>query len=89
MDRAILPTTLSVSPDLALSHPITVTLQHLSEVEATPTQVGAVPNGLFRSNLLADDEADARTTSGEVGKEETVQAKYVVGCDGARSWVRK
>ncbi|KAL8276665.1 hypothetical protein RQP46_010933 [Phenoliferia psychrophenolica] len=89
VDRAILPMTLAVSPDLAISHPITVTLRHLSEEEATPTQVGAVPNGLFRSNLLADDEADARPASGTIGEEETVKAKYVVGCDGARSWVRK
>ncbi|KAL8276788.1 hypothetical protein RQP46_010793 [Phenoliferia psychrophenolica] len=90
VDRAILPTSLSVSPDLAESHPITITLRHLSEEEATPTQVGAVPNGIFRSNVLADDEADAHAAaSGTVGMEETVKAKYVVGCDGARSWVRK
>jgi phenol 2-monooxygenase len=71
-------------------YPLSVTLRHLSEEEATPTQVGTVPNGLFRSNILADDELDAKVrTNGNVGEEETVKAKYVVGCDGARSWVRK
>ncbi|KAK4704058.1 phenol 2-monooxygenase (NADPH), partial [Phenoliferia sp. Uapishka_3] len=90
VERAIIPTSLIVSPDTSLSHPITVHLRHLSEEEATPTQVGAVPNGLFRSNLMADDEADARpSTNGVAGEEEVVKAKYVVGCDGARSWVRK
>lgn len=87
---------LDPSSDLSnSSYPIKVTLRHLSEEESTPATVGSVAatattNGLFRSNLLSDDEYDAaskaRTTP---GLEETFSAKYVVGCDGARSWVRK
>lgn len=70
---------------------ITLSLRQLTEEEATPTQVGTVPNGLFRSNLLTDDEFDAKPVGAAVagGEEEIVQAKFVVGCDGARSWVRK
>ncbi|ORY56536.1 FAD monooxygenase [Leucosporidium creatinivorum] len=93
--RSIQPTSLSIDPSLVsdfTSHAISVTLRHLSEEEATPTQVGTVANGLFRSNLLTDEEADANpppNANGDVGKEEIVKAKFVVGCDGARSWVRK
>lgn len=92
--RSIQPTSLAIDPTLLTdftSHAITVTLRHLSEEEATPTQVGTVANGLFRSNLLTDEEADANPPSvnGDAGKEEMVKAKFVVGCDGARSWVRK
>lgn len=94
VERAIQPTSLHVDSALVsdfAAHAVTVTLRHLTEDEATPAQrVGEVANGLFRSNLFADDEADAANIgSAEPGKEETVRAKFVVGCDGARSWVRK
>ncbi|GAA6041366.1 hypothetical protein JCM8097_007687 [Rhodosporidiobolus ruineniae] len=99
--RPIAPTFFTVDPTLAAdfspsSYPITAHLRHLSEEEATPTQVGsAVPNGLYRSNVMSDDEADALRGTKEggayerAGREETVKAKFMVGCDGARSWVRK
>ena len=48
---------LTVDPDTASEHPVTVTLQHLAD-------------------------------SQETGRTSTVRAKYVVGCDGARSGVR-
>lgn len=95
VERSIEPIDMILDPsDLTnSSYPIKVTLRHLSEEESAPITVGSVAatsNGLFRSNLLSDDEFDAaskaRTTP---GLEETFDAKYVVGCDGARSWVRK
>ncbi|GAA5828717.1 hypothetical protein JCM11251_005849 [Rhodosporidiobolus azoricus] len=96
VDRSIAPTSMTVDENLlndysSSSYPITVTLRHLTEEESTPTQVGAVPNGLYRSNLMSDDEADiaAGKSFEAAGKEETVRAKFVIGCDGARSWVRK
>lgn len=93
VERSIQPTRLHIDSSLVSdfsSHAVTVTLRHLSEEEATPTQIGTVANGLFRSNLLTDEEADANVqSSGKEGEEETVKAKFVVGCDGARSWVRK
>ncbi|GAA5951315.1 hypothetical protein JCM21900_003835 [Sporobolomyces salmonicolor] len=98
VERSITPTSLSVDSSLIssfapTSYPVTVTLRHLSEDESTPAQTGAVPNGLFRSNILSDEEAEAiaagKVDSEKAGEEETVRAKFVVGCDGARSWVRK
>ena len=84
------------------AYPITVTLQHLTEEEAQPAQFGPHASGLHRSNMcvdllpgsadlcsLADDEVDAKPrASANAGNTEVVRARYVVGCDGARSWVR-
>ena len=79
------------------AYPIEVTLRHLTEEEATPraaatsTNGSAVQDGLFRSNLTPDDTADLLAASklkDKAGSVETVRAKYVVGCDGAHSWVR-
>lgn len=88
------------------AYPITVRLRRLTEEEAAPEQASAthgegrgqkaseegkaVSDGLFRSNLAADDTDDlVRRTSVKQGEEEVLKAKYVVGCDGAHSWVRK
>ena len=95
VERSVQPTSLEIDPNLVDNfdqHAITVKLRHLSEEESTPASAapGGVANGLFRSNLFADDEGDAKfAPSAEPGTEETVKAKFVVGCDGARSWVRK
>ncbi|KAL4795319.1 FAD binding domain-containing protein [Aspergillus venezuelensis] len=80
------------------AYPITVHLRHLSEAEATPKQMGtavngcAVQDGLFRSNLPPDDTEELLKTSaldGEANKDEVIKAKYMVGADGAHSWVRQ
>jgi phenol 2-monooxygenase len=79
------------------AYPIEITLRHLTEEEATPraaatsTNGAAVQDGLFRSNLTPDDTADLLAASklkDKAGSVETIRAKYVVGCDGAHSWVR-
>ncbi|GAA6001581.1 hypothetical protein JCM10207_006738 [Rhodosporidiobolus poonsookiae] len=96
VDRSVAPTSFTVDPALVAdfspsSYPITATLRHLSDEESTPSQVG-VANGLYRSNILSDDEADVelgRKAGEKAGEEEVVKAKFMVGCDGARSWVRK
>jgi len=67
-------------------------------MEATPAQgnshsVGeeAPPDGLFRSNLAADDTDDLiRQSKGDAGgASEVIHAKYMIGCDGAHSWTRR
>ncbi|BGP32394.1 hypothetical protein JCM10296v2_004175 [Rhodotorula toruloides] len=100
VQRSTAPVSMSVDQNLVAdfspnSYPISVTLRRLTEEESVPTQLGAVPNGLHRSNLLADDESDAAKGTKEAGafdnagEEETIRTKFLVGCDGARSWVRK
>lgn len=97
VERGVLPISLTIDEsgvDKYEGYPVTVTLRHLTEEESTPEQqisASKVPDGLFRSNL-AKDEDDAALTNGlnsGAGKAEIVHAKYVVGCDGARSWTRR
>ncbi|KIL88204.1 phenol 2-monooxygenase [Fusarium avenaceum] len=101
VERGVLPTSLEIDTttveDLD-AYPITVKLRHLSEEEAQPKQTAtsangtAIQDGLFRSNISPDDTADM-LKSAELNKKadtvETVKAKYMLGADGAHSWVRK
>jgi phenol 2-monooxygenase (NADPH) len=107
VERGVLPTSFDFDIGKAGDfddYPITVTLQTLSEKEATPQQRNqhqksaegeqtTVSDGLFRSNLAADDTDDlinaANANKGDGHHIETVQAKFMVGCDGAHSWVRR
>jgi phenol 2-monooxygenase (NADPH) len=100
VERGVLPTKLEFDESLAEdpdAYPITITLKHLSEEEATPKQSATSVNGsglsdgLFRSNLAADDTQEL-IKQAEMNKkantEEVIKAKYMLGVDGARSWVR-
>ena len=102
VERMVLPTELKITEDPGEiddddAHPVTVTLRHLTEEEATPTQkLSNLSDGLFRSNLAGDDvegmleRSSQRKDDDEGGvREEIIKAKYVVGCDGAHSWTRK
>lgn len=65
------------------SYPVAVTVQHLEEKQGLVEQYGGkVANGLFR----AFDGDGNKELQGET---EIIHAKYVIGCDGAHSWVRK
>ena len=100
VERGVLPETLEFDESRAEdyeAYPIKVKLRHLTEEEATPKQSATSANGagiqdgLFRSNLTADDTNDLLSTAqlnGKAGSMEEVHAKYMVGCDGAHSWVR-
>jgi len=100
VERGILPESMKfdvAKADDDDAYPIEVTLRHLTEEEATPRAAAtsangsAVQDGLFRSNLTPDDTADLLAASklkDKAGSVETIRAKYVVGCDGAHSWVR-
>ncbi|KAI1195322.1 FAD binding domain-containing protein [Nemania serpens] len=95
VERKVIPTSLLIDEDQVDdddAHPLTVTLRHLSEQEATPTQqLGNLSDGLFRSNLAHDDvDLLLQQSNGRKDvREEVLTAKYVVGCDGAHSWTRK
>lgn len=97
VERGVLPTSLTIDESKVNSneaYPVKVTLQHLTEEESTPKQqptASKVPDGLYRSNLTQeDDEPDLISKSeSRPGKSEIIHAKYVLGCDGARSWTRK
>ncbi|PBP28802.1 Phenol 2-monooxygenase, partial [Diplocarpon rosae] len=100
VERGVLPESLkfdeskSDDPD---AYPIEVALRHLTHKEASPEQSNATngaagSDGLFRSNMSADDTQEllnTAATNGKAGLREIVRAKYMIGCDGAHSWTRK
>ncbi|KAK5126701.1 hypothetical protein LTR85_009635 [Meristemomyces frigidus] len=100
VERGVMPESLEFDDSKAEdedTYPIKIQLRHLSEEEATPKQSATSSNGagiqdgLFRSNLTGDDTGDLLNTArlaDKAGSTEIVEAKYVVGCDGAHSWVR-
>lgn len=100
VERGVLPLEFTFDKDVAkdvASHPITVTVKHLTEEEATPKQSAgsqngeAIADGLFRSNLAADDtqdEINKAKLNTKANSTETIKARFMVGCDGAHSWVR-
>ncbi|KAJ6470218.1 phenol hydroxylase [Mycena vitilis] len=93
VERGVLPEALSIDRPKAedpTAYPITVKLRTLTDEETVPAQnLTNVSDGLFRSNLVDDDTEDLLAGSrGRDGMTETVHAKYLLGCDGARSWTR-
>ncbi|KAI9896356.1 hypothetical protein N3K66_008528 [Trichothecium roseum] len=97
VERAVLPESLTIDEskvDDDSAYPVTVKLRQLSDEEATPAQqvsASKVSDGLFRSNLVYSDENEdlIKKTQERDAPSETVHAKYVIGCDGARSWTRQ
>ncbi|KAM0811079.1 putative Phenol hydroxylase [Seiridium cardinale] len=98
VERGVVPESIELdrpSSEDNHAYPITVKLRQLSEEEATPEQQvtgSKVSDGLFRSNLVTDDDDEddlIRRARSRGGLTETVHAKYVIGCDGARSWTRR
>ncbi|KAL0932813.1 FAD monooxygenase [Colletotrichum truncatum] len=97
VERGVIPESLEIDQskvDDDSAYPVTVKLRQLTEEEATPPQAAnasKVPDGLFRSNLVQnDDEEDLiKKSQDRAGASEVVHAKYVIGCDGARSWTRR
>jgi phenol 2-monooxygenase len=99
VERGVMPSKLEIDESLVEdddSYPITVTLRHLTEEEATPRQTSTsvngqmVQDGLFRSNLANDtqDLLELSKLHDKANSEEVVHAKYLIGADGAHSWTR-
>ena len=102
VEHGVLPTSFQFDEtraEDASAYPIEVRLRHLTEEESKPAQKAtsangeAISDGIFRSNLAADDTEDLIRQSGtltaKAGREEIVKAKYLLGADGAHSWVRQ
>ncbi|KAI0135944.1 putative phenol 2-monooxygenase [Hypoxylon sp. NC0597] len=97
VERGVLPEFLEIDESKVedeSSYPVTVKLRQLTEEEATPEQQvngSKASDGLFRSNLVHEDDEDdlIQKSQSRSGTGEIVHAKYVIGCDGARSWTRR
>ncbi|KAJ6134382.1 hypothetical protein N7523_000704 [Penicillium sp. IBT 18751x] len=103
VERGVLPVSFGFDEAKAgdfNEYPISVELRTLSDQESTPSQrqqhhksadgqEKTLEDGLFRSNLVADDTDDLiRSTENITTQKELIKAKFMVGCDGAHSWVR-
>ncbi|KAF7916389.1 uncharacterized protein EAE98_010689 [Botrytis deweyae] len=102
VERGIFPYTLAFDETKAEDlneYPIEVVVQHLTDDQINPRQSqatrdgAATSDGLFRSNIAADDDTDEVLSDAHENEltviNETVQAKYLIGCDGAHSWTRR
>ncbi|KAJ7121127.1 FAD binding domain-containing protein [Mycena epipterygia] len=83
VERSISPLSLEYTDRTTESHPITVKVAHLSPID----DISDVSSGLYRSNIITDEPSSL--PSSKEAKTEEIKAKYVIGCDGARSWTRK
>jgi phenol 2-monooxygenase len=90
VDRLLRPVKLEIDADIeqadASAYPIHVTL----EAVPPPTEIanGDIKSGLYRSNLFSNG-SNGHTDVDENLETQVVHCKYLVGCDGAHSWVRK
>ncbi|KAK0712310.1 FAD binding domain-containing protein [Apiosordaria backusii] len=89
VERGVLPMSLEIGEER-----VKVKVRRLTEEEAAPPQVRTgskndATDGLFRSNLVGDDYEDQNIARESSGEEEVIKARFVIGCDGARSWTRR
>lgn len=92
VERGVAPVSLHIDEQSVgnpQANPVRLTLRHLTEDEMVGELSVPVPApGDFGIN--PGDEKDLqRNTTGKEGTEEVVHAKYVIGCDWARSWTRE
>lgn len=89
VERPVVPESLVIDESKAQdnsAYPVTVTVKKLSGEDATPEQFGhKLENGLYRQFAGDQDREFAIPPESR----EIIHAKYVIGTDGAHSWVRK
>ncbi|KAK3312728.1 phenol 2-monooxygenase [Apodospora peruviana] len=86
VERPFLPESLEIGGDE--EYPVKVVLRKLPDDKAGPEQFGhKVQNGLYRQ--FEGDQNQQNGVDSQEDSLEVVRAKYVLGCDGAHSWVRK
>ncbi|KAI1374557.1 FAD binding domain-containing protein [Hypoxylon crocopeplum] len=102
VERGVVPTRIAVDDskiDDHTAYAVTVDLRRVQKEELTTWAVNAhsVKDGVVKTErghidatVVPNDGSDTiPTISGEPGSTETVHAKYVIGADGAHSWVRR
>jgi phenol 2-monooxygenase len=72
-------------------YPIELVLRTLSDSEANPAPVPGSLGGrdnIAKGNLPRDESSPTYNPKQLPGTVERVRTKYLIGCDGARSWLR-
>lgn len=100
VERNVMPQSMEIDESLVdddEAYPIKVKLLHFNELDAMPGQMmngnanEKRENGLYRSNLVSDDTEEMldNASNSSSTTEETVRARYIIGCEGAHSWTRR
>ncbi|RCK66355.1 Phenol 2-monooxygenase [Candida viswanathii] len=90
VERPLLPVSLQINEDAEPNtHAVDVLVKKLCNDAARPEQYGKVANGLFRAFDGDQEQFYKDITKDNEDDYELIHAKYVVGSDGAHSWVRK
>jgi len=77
--------------DTPNGYPLELTLRTLSADEADPLPIPGAFGGrnvIAEGNMPRDELSQVTERQGAPGSLETVKAKYLIGCDGAHSWLR-
>ncbi|PNP47912.1 hypothetical protein TGAMA5MH_00964 [Trichoderma gamsii] len=93
VERGIKATSMSISE---ADHPTAITVKHLHATEMDQWHVGAHfkhDDGTLEPqkgtiDAFGDDPQDIVPSTNQQGTQETIHAKYVIGADGGRSWLR-
>ncbi|KAJ5301913.1 Phenol 2-monooxygenase [Penicillium antarcticum] len=94
VERGVTADSLVYDPNLESDHgayPITVTLRTLSDDEANPKPANGAFGGrdvLAKSNLPPDEWNHGDGRRQKSGTLEVLKARYLIGSDGAHSWLR-
>jgi len=79
VERSVVTESLTV--DVKDEYPVTLCVRHGTSSDKSQTRVNGT--GRYSSHNGSGDDASER------GRQETIKAKYVIGCDGAHSWTRQ
>ncbi|KAI5970708.1 hypothetical protein CANMA_000299 [Candida margitis] len=92
VERPYLPISIKIDETMTddQDYAVEVLVKKLDDDLAKPEQYGNISNGLFRAFEGDQDKFYAdHISDGNVEDFELIKAKYVLGSDGAHSWVRK
>nr|ABK64179.1 phenol hydroxylase [Candida tropicalis] len=92
VERPLLPISLQINENEInnpQAHAVDILIKKLADNSAKPEQFGKIANGLFRAFDGDQEKFYKDITKDNEDDYELIHAKYVVGSDGAHSWVRK
>ncbi|CZT22165.1 related to phenol 2-monooxygenase [Ramularia collo-cygni] len=98
VERGTVPESILLDTDLSAEYPVLVKVRHMLKSEVASPRTGAhsiaedgslKPERGFIDAFGGDPHEISSSVGGKEGSVETIRAKYVIGADGAHSWVRR